>query len=261
MGKYTRNEKIAILVIEDQIWNYYNSIIDRLMNVNDGKWFSDIDTDDIKGIKSRANKIFKHITNFDIYEALGQAYDYDKATIIGKLYKHKRKIDCWVKYFTTDEIDSKGALTDICYLFQVTESHNTKAYKKAINGVSEGIIDADILTEEDIYEIKDIVNKRSDAIYDGNPDSVVTPAIVEFERKMIEYEKEKTEVDIPVNEEPMKKQVCQIDKIEDGNTIKKALRDVVGTYTSMGCTNITFEVNLEDGTSWCINFRKLWKNK
>ena len=88
MAKYTRNERIAIIVIEDQIWAYRNNITNRLLTTHPGM-FKDIDSDNIGAINNRAAEIFKGITDTDIYTALGEAYGYNKMTIATKLSKHK----------------------------------------------------------------------------------------------------------------------------------------------------------------------------
>ncbi len=270
MATCNRNERIALLVIENQIYDYYNSIIDRLLEVNDGQWFSDIDKDDSKAIRARANEVFKSIADVDIFEALSQAFDYNSNTIYTKICTHRRRIDRWVAYYTnTETMRYPKSLAEISYIFQMIESHKTKAYKKMIEGIKNKDIEADILTEKDIYEIKDIINKRSDAIYDGNPDSVVTPALTKFERYMMQYEKEdkaSKELSDILNEKEDKasKELADIliedeSKKTDGEIIKKALRDVVETYASMGCNTICFEVDLDDGTRWTVDFRKqIW---
>lgn len=265
MAKYTRNERIAILVIEDQIYDYYNSIIDRLMQAQNGAWFTDIDSDDIKSVKARANEVFKSIANADIYDALSEVFDYDKNTIISKISKHRKRVDIWNKfkidpddYFVGDKTTLLcKELTEMCYILQYIENGTSyKNYRMILKGIAEHRIDNKVLSEDDIYEIQKIISDRSDAIYDGNPDSKVTPAIILFERKMMEYEKP---ADIPVEpEEPVFSQ----DPTVDDKSPKKywadkamSLAEYVDIFNIMGINHATICMEYE-GKKWWIAFNK-----
>lgn len=206
MAKYTRDERIAIMVIEDQIWAYRNNITNRLLTTHP-EMFKDIDSDDIGAINNRAAEIFKDITDTDIYTALGEAYGYNKMTIATKLSKHKGRVDTWTKYYNDPDkyyFDGTASLlnknlAEYAYILQITEPYNTKIQKIISEGIIHHKINDELLSEDDIYAIRDIINKRSDDIYDGNPDSKVAPALTKFERYMIDYEKpeeEKKEDDI-----------------------------------------------------------------
>lgn len=257
MARYTRNERIAILVIEDQIYTYFNSILNRLIDV----YPFESDSDDITGLRNEAINKFKDMTDTDIYTALGEAYGYDRTTIITKLNKQKRRVETWNKYYNDpDKYYFDGTATllnkdlaDICYILQYREPDDVKISKIISEGIINHKINDELLAEDDIWEIDKIIRDRSDAIYDGNPDSKIAPALTTFEREMMKVESS----DIKVEKEEIPE---EDPKITDGNVIKNALKDVVETYTAMGCTAIQFEINLDNGSSWFISFRQFENN-
>ena len=55
--------------------------------------------------------------------------------------------------------------------------------------------------------------------------------------------------------------MCEIVKTQDEldfKTIKNTLKEIVGLCDNQGCTNISYEVNLDNGQKWAIRFDKIW---
>ena len=258
MARYTRNERIAILVIEDQIYTYFNSILNRLIDT----YTFESDSDDITGLRNEAINKFKDMTDVDIYTALGEAYGYDRTTIITKLNKQKRRVETWTKYYNDpDKYYFDGTATllnkdlaDICYILQYREPDDVKISKIISEGIINHKINDELLTEDDIWEIDKIIRNRSDDIYDGQPDSKVAPALTTFEREMMKVESNDVKVEVVESKDDIPNEPVSIDPPMTGDK-EMSIGEYVDVLNALGITEATIKFTYE-GKSWFVRFFK-----
>lgn len=234
-------------VVEYDICEKYKEIVDEAL-----KFYKEdfnnacIDCDDISSAREWAVRKFKVITGHTIYEALSQAYGYAPKTIEKKLQYGLKRKRSWLRYCYPSydgeikTLDQDDILT-MCWVLQVVgaEVKNSKVEPHIKRAIEEGY--GVKIEDADIQSVLKAKYKRIDKIYNSEKRmSKVAPILCNWENTTFMYEsKNKAEK-------------------SDENIIKKALRDTVKNLAGMGCTTVCYEIDLEDGTKWAIDFRKLW---
>lgn len=245
---------IAGWVIEYEIYETYWTIIEDITsNTELMKEFSKngIDSDDISSTREFCDNVFKEITGEDIYKAIGAAYNYHRMTIKQKIERQSERtkiaaeaeIRKNIRSFTDKE---KELAFQEDYIRRVLNGTKNKPFVPLHKRYH-------WITEDDILEINKIIMDRTKKIYGDHTVSDISPAL----KKFWDYSAKIEAPDSGSKVEPK----CEITKTQhesDAETIRNEFKDIVKIYDDQGCTNICYEVNLDNGHKWSVRFDKMW---
>lgn len=247
---------IAGWVIEYEIYETYWTIVkDITSNTELMKEFpkNSIDCDDISSTREFCDNVFKEITGEDIYKAIGAAYNYHRMTIKQKIERQSERT----------KIAAKAA-------YEMSETERELAYqedyiRRVLNGTKNKPFiplskKVHWITEDDIIEINRIIMDRTKKIYGDRTVSDISPALKKFWDYSAKIETPDSVSKLELHDAPVEPK-CEIVKTQhelDAETIRNGFKDIVKIYDDQGCTNISYEVNLDNGHKWAIRFDKLW---
>lgn len=252
---------IAGWVIEYEIYETYWTIIKDITSntkLIEGFSKSGIDCDDISSTREFCDNVFKEITGEDIYKAIGAAYNYHRMTIKQKIERQCER----TKIATEAEIrENIRSFTDREKEIAYQEDY----IRRVLNGTkNKPFIPLNKkyhwITEDDILEINKIVMDRTKKIYGDRTVSDISPALKKFWDFSAKIETSGWISNIEFHDTPVEPK-CEIVKTQhesDAETIRNNFKDIVKIYDDQGCTNICYEVNLDNGHKWAIRFDKLW---
>lgn len=241
---------IARSVIDTEINDYYWTVINDIWDAYETRMkVEGIDSDDRSKAREYCENIFKKVTGVTIYEALGKAYGYVAKTIAYKVDKkdmYERIVSNYIhkknKNLTKEEMD-------VVYEENYVRIVLKNAKRPPIIPENEGYG----LSEDDINKINKIIIDRTKKIYGDRTISDISPAL----RKIYDHLEERKENMASIS----KISKCETMKTQhesDAETIRNGFKDIVKIYDDQGCTNICYEVNLDNGHKWAIRFEKLW---
>lgn len=254
-------KSIAGWVIECEIYETYFTIIEDI--VSNGKLIQEfakngIDCDDISSTREFCDNVFKEITGEDIYKAIGAAYNYHRMTIKQKIERQIERANLATKVEVKENIRS---LTDREKELAFQEDY----IRRVLNGTkNKPFVPLNKkyhwITEDDILKINKIIMDRTKKIYGDRTVSDISPALKKFWDFSAKIESSDGLSKVELHDdcvEPM----CEIVKTQDEldfKTIKNTLKAMVELYDNQGCTNISYEVNLDNNHKWAIRFDKIW---
>lgn len=259
-----RLQRIMTCAIEREILDYFNSIATDIVD-NFYEDFKDFDCDDLKSMDGTVQSIFKDLTDDDIYIALGTAYNYSPSSIKNKIDRQRRVDKAWAKYhadihamrknFTAQE---EADIVEYAYVLQINyrpDQIRQDIVEAITNLERNGMAVVAWLSEGDIYAIKKAMSERSDAIYEGEPDSKVIKSLVRFHRAIFavqEKKKEKKEkIEAAKKVETLAVEEIPTEECCDKDT--KTLAEYVDLFNSMDISHAT--INTEyNGIKWWITF-------
>ena len=249
-------KSIAGWVIEYEIYETYWTIIEDI--TSNGKLIqdfakNDIDCDDISSTREFCDNVFKEITGEDIYKAIGAAYNYHRMTIKQKIERQSERIKVAAKNVRSLTDREKELAFQEDYIRRVLNGTKNKPFIP-LNKKYHWI------TEDDILEINNIIMDRTKKIYGDRTVSDISPALKKFWDYSAKIETTDSVSKVELHDEYVEP-MCKIVKTQheyDAETIRNEFKDIVKIYDDQGCTNICYEVNLDNGHKWSVRFDKMW---
>lgn len=241
---------IARSIIDTEIHDYYWTVMHDICDAYKTRMqIEGIDSDNLPKAKKYCENIFKEVTGVTIYEALGKAYGYVAKTIAYKVDKkdmYERIVSNYIrkkKNLTKEEMD-------VVYEENYVRIVLKNAKRPPIIPENEGYG----LSEDDINKINKIVIDRTKKIYGNRTVSDISPAL----RKIYDHLEERRNIMASISKFEPKCEIVKTQHEYDAETIRNEFKDIVKIYDDQGCTNICYEVNLDNGHKWSIRFDKLW---
>ncbi len=254
-------KSIAGWVIEYEIYETYFTITEDI--ISNGKLIQEfakngIDCDDISSTCEFCDNVFKEITGEDIYKAIGAAYNYHRMTIKQKIERQIERANLAARVEVKENIRS---LTDREKELAFQEDY----IRRVLNGTkNKPFIPLNKrqhwITEDDILEINKIIMDRTKKIYGDRTVSDISPALKKFWDFSAKIEAPDSVSKVELHDEYVEPK-CEIVKTQDEldfKTVKNALKAIVELCDNQGCTNISYEVNLDNCHKWTIRFDKIW---
>lgn len=261
-------KSIAGWVIEYEIYETYwtiirdiasnTELIEEYSKMREECGMDRIDCDDISSTREFCDNMFKNITGEDIYEAIGAAYNYHRMTIKQKIERQNERTKIAAKAQIKENIRSlTGREKELAfqedYIRRVLNGTKNKPFVPLHKRYH-------WITEDDILEINKIIMDRTRKIYGDRTVSDISPALKKFWDFSAKIDVPDSVPKVELHDdyvEPM----CEIVKTQDEldfKTVKNALKVIVELCDNQGCTNISYEVNLDNGHKWTIRFDKIW---
>ena len=252
---------IAGWVIEYEIYETYYTIIEDI--ISNGKLIQEfakngIDCDDISSTREFCDNVFEEITGEDIYKAIGVAYNYHRMTIKQKIERQSERTNLAARVEVKENIRSltdreKDLAFQEDYIRRVLNGTKNKPFiplNKRLHWI----------TEDDILEINKIIMDRTKKIYGDRTVSDISPALKKFWDFSAKIEAPDSVSKVELHDTKVEPK-CEIVKTQhelDAETIRNEFKDIVKIYDDQGCTNICYEVNLDNGHKWSVRFDKMW---